>query len=186
VPKHVAVRHTAHYHKTQSRPAAPIFQFYLLLFFRRHWKASSDCQLRNVCPSARHRVTPTRRVTVKFHNLDFYQNVPDIFRFWLTSDTTRRPTDVYDLSLCLVFVIVTDRALYKVSVEAEAILVYSLDKLCFLRESVQTGSAVHTAPHPMGTGIRRPEHEVTSYFNLVTRLRMMELHLHSPIRFDGV
>jgi len=48
------------------------------------------------------------------------------------------------------------------------------------------GSVVHTAPHPMGTGIRRPEREVTSYFHLVTRLRMMELHLHSPIRFDGV
>ena len=160
---------------------------------RRHRKASSDCQLRNVCPSARHRAIPTRRITVKFHNLSLpkcVRHIPIFINTGQKSDAFHvgGPTYTYDLSPCLVFVIETGRALYEVCVEAEEIVVYSWDKPCSLRESAQTASVVYAAPllHTTGTGIRRTTREVISHFHLVTKLRIMELHLHSPIRFDGV
>lgn len=51
--------------------------------------------------------------------------------------------------------------------------------------SVQTGFAAYPAPYPVGEESGRGAN-LTTYFHLVSRPRMVELYLHTPIRLRGV
>jgi hypothetical protein len=61
-----------------------------------------------------------------------------------------------------------------------------------LLHNVQTGSEAHPASYKMGTGdfslrvMCNRGVKLTTHLNLVQRLRMVELHLHSPICLHGV
>jgi hypothetical protein len=52
-----------------------------------------------------------------------------------------------------------------------------------LLHNVETGSGTHQASYTMDTGgcFPRGKYKLTVRFHLMSRLRMMELHLHSPM-----
>jgi hypothetical protein len=67
---------------------------------------------------------------------------------------------------------------------------FSVGARDFFLHSIQTGSGVHQASYPIGTGtlspgVKRPGRE-SDHPHLVPRSRMMALYLHSPLRLHGV